>query len=398
MPAPAASYRVVIVTSDRKSDADLLESSIYANALLSGGRRANLEITRDPSVLEAKPRTGDPTTLAVFLTGTRASASDKWINDAANACLKNFIPALPVHDPKRAYELQMPQVLHPINGSKWIPSENPDETAAKVLKLLGLAEDDQRIFISYRQLDAAHIVEQLRHAFLDERWDVFLDRFSIPPGVNFQERLDKELADKAFVLLVESPEVSTSKWVEHEVAFALIRKLGLLALTLPTVKSEELHPAIQETLRLRLTASDFCLQGPQPRLAADALKRVVEEIDRRHSEAFTLRRESAMLEASEEMRRHGYDVSAIDQWGLLGTKEGQREVALVTARAPEARDLRLIHALRMKHRKAGTPTRGWVVHPTEDIDSERSSLLEWLTTHRQISSTPVMLLGQRMRA
>lgn len=397
MTAPSARYQIVLLTADRSNDADRLESELHRTALLSGGRRANLVISRDPSALQAKPQPGDPSTVAVFLSGGTSSAREAWLEKAAKACLENFIPALPVYDPKSPYEAQVPRILRPINGSKWSPTEAPDEIAAKVLKFLGLAEEDQRIFISYRQAEASHIAEQLRRVLLDERWDVFLDRFTIPPGVNFQERLDKELADKAFVLLIESPDVTTSRWVEHEVVFALARKLGLLALTLPQVKAQELHPAIQEALRLRLNAKDISQQGAQPVLSKDGIKRVIREIDRRHAEAFTLRRETAMLETSEEMRRHGYDVAAIDQWGLLGTNGDRREVALVTARAPEASDLRLIHSLRLKHRLRGIPTRGWVVHPTEDIDYERASLLQWLTTHRQINSTPVMLLGERMR-
>ena len=399
MPSASASYRVVIVTKDRVTDADSLRTELLARAPLFGGGRASFEVTYDASVLDKDPKPSDPTTVAVFLSGGVGAAKDSVIQGAAAACLRNFIPALPVYDPSRRYESQVPPLLLPINGSKWSSGDDAVETASKVLKFLGLAEEDRRIFISYRQTDAAPVADQLRANFINSGWDVFLDRFSIPPGVNFQERLDRELADKAFVFLLETPDITNSKWVEHEIAFALYRKLGILALTLPNTTAQQLHPAIQQAMRIRLNAADMVGgSSSSSSLTPAAIEKIILEVDQRHSEAFTLRRESAMLETSEEMRREGYDVRSIDQWGLMGDKNGIREVALVTARSPEPSDLRKIDALRLKHRQRGILTRGWVVHPTEDVDFDRASLLEWLTTHRRINSTPIMLLAERLRA
>ena len=73
-----------------------------------------------------------------------------------------------------------------------------------------------------------------------------------------------------------------------------------------------------------------------------------------------------------------------------------QEIVLVTARAHMPRDLRTADDLRKQYRVRGMTTRAWVVHPIEDIDEDRASLLHWLSRHRQVRPTPIMLLSDRV--
>ena len=116
------------------------------------------------------------------------------------------------------------------------------------------------MFLSYRRTDGSHLAQQLRHALLDERWDVFLDSFSVPPASDFQHRLYQDLADKAFVLLVETPDVTGSEWVEHEVAFAHTHRLGFMSLALPETTSGQLYPSVLPRLRRQLSHAE--VEGP----------------------------------------------------------------------------------------------------------------------------------------
>lgn len=398
MPALVPSYRVVILTEDRKRDAELLTSEISVRASNSGARRAEIQITDDASFLNHALRPGDPNTIAVILSGGAETANSSRVAAAAAACMQNIIPVLPVFDPTvGTYQRQLPLILHPINGIPWNPSQTAEATAEKTLKLGGISEDDQRIFISYRQVDGSAMADQLRHALIDEGWDVFLDRFSIPPGVDFQKRLDRELADKAFVLLLETPKAAESQWVDHEIAFALQRRLGLLSLTSPETSDTQLYPAIHESWRFRLDPNGVRGSGVASQLTPAAIDSVLLAISERHAEAVALRRQSTMLETSAEMTALGYEVTPVDQWGLLGVRGLRREVAFVTARAPEAADMRRVDTLRRQLRKAGSQTRGWVVHPSEDVDTDRVSLLQWMSKHRSIRSTPLMLLADRVQ-
>jgi len=64
--------------------------------------------------------------------------------------------------------------------------------------------------------------------------------------------LRAELSDKAFAVIIESPDASGSPWVEYEVAYALGHSIGVRALTLPGTAPHELFRVIPEPFRMRL--------------------------------------------------------------------------------------------------------------------------------------------------
>ena len=100
------------------------------------------------------------------------------------------------------------------------------------------------------------------------RFDVFLDRFALPPGEDFQKRLDEDLGDKAFVVLLESSDLRNSPWVQHEITYAHSHRIEVLALTLPGVVEAQLVPAIDEAFRIRLSEGDWAGRWPIDRREA----------------------------------------------------------------------------------------------------------------------------------
>lgn len=388
------SYRIVIITEDRNDDARVLREEILAQSKATGGRRAKMTVDINASKIGLQTPE-EPNTVVAILSRGSANRTAQRVIDAAQACLDNLVPILPVFDPTAGnYPSQQPQILSAINGFGWETGTSAGTTASRILKLAGLAEEDQRIFISYRQVDGASTADQLRHSLIDQGWDVFLDRFSIPPAVDFQKRLDRELADKAFVLLLETPRAGESQWVDHEIAFALHRRLGLLSVTFPDTAGDQEYSAIHESWRIRLNWSHF--EPSTTILKEAALDEIILDIDKRHAESVALRRQSTLLETSEELRSLGYAVEPVDDWALLAVSGAKRELALVTARAPEAADLRRVDLLRRRHKLPSGKTRGWVVHPTEDVDTDRVDLLKWMSKHRSIRPTPLMLLADRI--
>jgi hypothetical protein len=107
-----------------------------------------------------------------------------------------------------------------------------DEVIPYIFGLIGISEEDQRIFISYRRKDTSALAEQLFDRLHHEGFDVFLDRFSINPAVNFQNRLYQELADKAMIVFLESPTFLSSPWIQLEIAFAIKYRLGYLSINI----------------------------------------------------------------------------------------------------------------------------------------------------------------------
>lgn len=395
---PAATtglYRVVIMTEDRHADADALEQALRAHTMVVANRWASLDVLRGAAALVGVQDPDGPPTVAVVLSAGAPTAQDTSIAAAVNACQKALAPVLGVCTDIRRYQRQVPPSLRPVNGRAWPAGTSPDALSTLLLQLVGLADRDRRIFLSHRRADGSALAEQLRTALADERWDVFLDRFSVPPAVDFQERIDRELAEKAFVLLLETPQAAGSDWVDHEVAFALRHRLGLLSLALPETTRAQLFASVHDSWRERIAATDLAPGGV---LTPGALDRVLVDVELRHAAATRLRRESVMADAEAELLSLGYAVQPVAEWALLASGARGQELVLATPRAPVPADLREAETQRRLHRRAGVQTRAWLVHPTEDVDADRASLLLWLTQKRKVFPTPLMLLRSRITA
>ncbi len=184
---------------------------------LDHASRASLDVLRGTAALADLQDPDGPPTVAVVLGAGSATAKDASIAAAVAACQQALVPVLGVCTDVRRYQRQIPPPLWPVNGRAWPQGTPPDALSAVVLQVVGLADTDRRVFLSHCRSDGSALAEQLRTALADERWDVFLDRFSVPPADGFQERIDRELADKAFVLLLETPlrpaaDGSSTRW------------------------------------------------------------------------------------------------------------------------------------------------------------------------------------------
>jgi len=126
---------------------------------------------------------------------------------------------------------KFPPSLRHLNAVFWTPGERL--SIWRILSVGGLVSSRPRLFISYVRRESEGIAQQLYDNLHREGFDIFLDRFSIEPGVDFQVRLTEELSNMGTVLLLESKNILKSKWVRHEVNFARSHRLGLFSLKLP---------------------------------------------------------------------------------------------------------------------------------------------------------------------
>lgn len=117
-----------------------------------------------------------------------------------------------------------------LNIVNWLGS--PNRLAAAVLQR-ALHLQKPGLFVSYCRNDAAALVDQLYDELSHCGFRVFLDRFSGTPGRYFPHELAEEMADKAVLLVIETPRIRRSRWTLWEIGFAHRYRLGLLALQLP---------------------------------------------------------------------------------------------------------------------------------------------------------------------
>jgi hypothetical protein len=305
-------------------------------------------------------------------------------------------PILPVVRAGDSIASALPAQIVRLNALRW----GEASIGLDVLRMLGLVERERRLFLSYRQAESSALALQLRRELSERSFDVFLDRFSVPPGADFQQRIDIELADKAFVLVIESPSAVGSDWVQHEVSYALLHQISVCALTTPGTRVEDEFPVVDEAFRERLGNSDFDQGfGSNAVLKGATLARVLDRIEVQYARQVRRRYELLLGSTSDFLRAAGYERLPLDRWALMGVREGVSQVFVMTANAPRPHDLRradqlregLVRELGPKH--VGRAT---VVHESEDQDPDLSELVAWITSGRPLSVTDVHRLPEQL--
>ena len=298
------------------------------------------------------PADAPPHSLVVFLADRRSRRDGELLGQVARARARS-LPVLPLARSAADVPSALPSALRPLHAAVW----TDPGTIRAALRLLGLVERRRRLFLSYRRQETSELALQLREHLSRRSFDVFLDRFSVPPAADFQRRIDIELSDKAFVLLLESPSATGSPWVQHEVTYALAHGISLMALTLPGVTNRERFPTVDEAFRYRLTARDLSAAGPDapgetgvggPPLSAAALAAVLDEIENRYARQLRQRREQLLGSLAGWLDLAGHRPALTDnEWALVTAPPRGRPVAyLVTPRAPAPSDVRDLDRLR----------------------------------------------------
>lgn len=274
-----------------------------------------------------------------------------------------ILPVLPESARTQAATL-MPGSLGALNVAFW--GHAIEEVLPAVLQVAGITAAQPRIFISYRQSDRPHAAMQLFDALSHDNFDVFLDHFRVPPGVDFQARLRQELGDKSLVLVLESPNLASSRWVALEIAVAKACGLGLLAVNFDDAPQ---NPAIAPSLRVCLSRSDLASDGT---LLPAALERVRAFVRREHDLALLRRR--ILLEQSFEQAVIGAGGSAQRQSdGSFRVNGGIKSYqAWLTSRPPELSDYHRAHGV------AAPPVRGIMIGLSQLMEASRQDQQIWL--------------------
>lgn len=325
----------------------------------------------------------DSSVLVVYLHG-ESSAIPGSVTETLGKAVESQLPVLPVTlgPPGR-----LPDAIAQINALDW----KADRTAvlSAVMRMLGLAELDRKVFLSYVRKDSSALAIQLHTALAQRQYDVFLDRFAVPPGIDFQERLDQDLGDKAFVVLLESENVADSPWVEHEVSYALGHGISILAVTLPDLDEGHLVSAIPDEFRVRLDSSDFA--GESSGLNQDGLRKILDRIEWEHARALRRRRKELFGSLGKSLKQTGHDLAPVEEWTVLAEKEGDRRIYSVTPRRPRPEDLFALDGIKTRlaaHLPGGTLGAS-VVHDAS-LSSEHRGLLEWISIPRNFQVRTVL--------
>jgi hypothetical protein len=230
------------------------------------------------------------------------------------------------------------------------------EVAADILDVVALGAEERRIFISYSHSDGMALAKRVALLLTAQRFDVFLDRFQLEPGADFIERIADELIDKAMVVVIETPAAVRSAWVKHEVATAVTRRLGLVAIQ----DGADKFTIVDRRSRKQATATDEDL---------------VSFLIGQHRAQLREKRDNLLDSVWHSLLR-----TTIAAKDIRSVAAGFRVTALGhdyrIAVHPRPADL---HRFRLAHESAGAGTRPVVVHPAP-TRAERRRDLDWLST------------------
>lgn len=370
-----APYRIVVLGTDADWADDVAE--LCAREL--GPDLVAVERSVPPPV---DPAEAPPQTLVLFLADDESKKSEALLKQVENARAQ-LLPVLPLVHPGADVFKTLPEILQPLNALEW--DRGGGHAVREMARLIGLEEAERRLFLSYRRLDASSLALQLREHLSRRTFDVFLDRFSVPPAADFQKRIDIELGDKAFVLLLETPAAADSKWVEHEVAYAIGHAIALLALTMPETAKKQRFKTLDDAFRMPLDAGDFEPAAdpvePDDRVLKKArLEQVLDAIEAEYSRRMRQRRTSMLGSLRTWLTEAGRAPEPLrDQWALRA--HDPDGVFMITPGAPLPRDLQRLDDLRGDadaHLLFGAP-----VLPEPD-----ELLFKWIVNGRALTASP----------
>jgi hypothetical protein len=382
---------LVILASDDAWRDEVVDAANAA--LLSQVGRGDLVAIEDVLPARTDPAKTAPQTVVVFL-ADETSRADEELRAQLEDAHAQLVAILPVVRQGADVFTVLPDVLRPLNAVTW--ERDGVSVVGAILRLLGLIERERRLFLSYRRHDTSGLALQLREHLGRRAYDVFLDRFSVPPAADFQRRIDIELSDKAFVLLLESASAVGSEWVQHEVAYALSHGISLLVLSMPDTPKEARFPSVDEAFRLELPDEDLepARDGVGSNdlvLNVNALNAVLDEVESRYARQLRRRRMSLRGSLEEWLRRAGGNPSPLsDEWAVAVDAPGRApSVYLITPRAPTPSDLRRLDGLRLQRAKSrGAEVKGRLVFAAPVQDEEDQRLITWIVDRRPLSTHP----------
>jgi hypothetical protein len=283
------------------------------------------------------------------------------------------LPLLP-ETARQSVSRLLPAWVRSLNVVFW--NAGPEEAVPAIFALAGMTVEVPKIFISYRQTESAALAIQLFDELGKAGFDVFLDHFRIPPGVNFQARLTQELGDKSMVLFLESATFNQSEWVTYEVNVAKTCGLGVYALNLCDAPRA---PGVDDGLRMQFDDSDF-LGGKynnRAELGPATLAKVISTVRTEHDRSIVRRR--GILEQALEgaLLREGGDLPKRYADGCLQVTSVQtpskRYIVALTPRPPDLPDFHRVHQYVVQ------PVEGVVVGLSRLMEPSRAQRLTWLS-------------------
>jgi hypothetical protein len=382
-PTTAATYRIQVIHSDRQAWEDELREAV-TQEVTDLGLHKSVNVTVEPTA-----PTDDPGVVA-FL-GSATGANDATCVAALGKALADGHTVVPVVSDLAAFSDEVPDALRRINGRAWQGSAPAKRLARGLLEELGVEERQRSVFISHRRHDGLYAAEQLydhlgHHGFLP-----FIDRFGIRAAADVPDAIADALEERAFLLLVETPQAHESEWVFLEVDYALTHYMGIHIVRWPGDVRDV--PGSSGLPRQTLSPSDLVTQKGYDAISDEALDVVLCEVEAVHARALVRRRRQLLRNVEDAAEAGGLQCTPLPDWRFLVEGATTQDVVGVTGRLPTVEDLYGLDAARLEVAGVAPNAEAVLVHGARRLREERRRVLEWATDTRPVTLVPENAIG-----
>lgn len=261
----------------------------------------------------------------------------------------------------------LPPSLAKINVLRWRPGD--PMVPLRILAAAGIGSQRPRVFISYVRRDSQQVADQLFDRLHREGFEVFLDRFSIRPGVDFATKLHEELSRKGMVVVLETAGIRSSRWTRLEIDFARAHRLGLVAVSLP---GGQAVAGIDADRRHSVATLDGKRRLPARRLRELVAWLVGEHTRAEHRRGAYLRETLSDALSLRGVRRQAF----VSPQVLVAENSKGRRFAVRLSNVPA--ELDDFHVAGSQAARPSRPSDVYVVAPGRFVDWRQRVPLDWL--------------------
>lgn len=326
---------------------------------------------------EIKDEATNGSNIALYF-GSKNGYNSKNCHSLINKCFELSIFIIPVIKKEDHFYETIPQILQLINAFEWEGDSSKKKLTLKILENLGLSEKNRKIFISYRRVDGLGMADQLLDILTRQGFDVFLDRYDVDIGRDIQEEIYNSIDDKAFLLVIESPQAHESEWISKEIHYALRNHMTVLILKwfnaiIPIQDSKDL-------LRIDLKEDDLYFNN-YFLLKKERIITLVLEIESEYSYGLLRRRNNFIKSIEKEWKDYYNYFIYLDNW-IIFFKESKttesNKIVTITPRVPESYDLFLLDSKSKMIKEPDEELEKILFHRAQSINLEHQELLLWI--------------------
>jgi TIR domain len=302
--------------------------------------------------------------------------------DSLQMYLEAEIPVIPVLDSTADADRKLPEILRKLNAFA-LGQGNYKALVDEVLSQIWLARTSRKIFISYKRSDSHEAAHALRDLLTGKGFEVFLDDATITAGKDFQRELSWWLNDADCVLLLASPNFTSSQWVMKEIQFATINSVGLLAVVWPKGGGGRTDPALLSSLMedqiFSLETADLQGAGAASTLTGAAAVRLLERLAEVRARLVQRRLLNLLGLLQENVRRPGYTLEQLDRLGDFELNKDGESTGSYLRVLPFRPTVEAIDELRRDvSRLTSPPSRALLFYQENDARDRRLAALQWL--------------------